>query len=95
VKVEAHDFFVELLEIVPGRTAAPGERVTAKVRVGNARKDTTYRLSAMPSNDAVRILSHQEVIVRGSMTATYEFSSLVPGVAGIGITVDKLEGEDP
>jgi hypothetical protein len=66
VKVEAPDFFVELLEIVP-----------------------------TPSNRAVRILSHQEVIVRGSVTATYEFSSLVPGVAGIAITVDKLEGEDP
>jgi len=93
VKVEAHDFFVELLEIVPGRTAAPGERVTARVRVGNAHKDATYRLAATPSNGAVRLLSRQDVVVRGPVTATFEFTSLIPGPAGIAVTVEKLEGE--
>ena len=96
VRVEARDFYVELLEITPGVTAVvPGERVTAKVRVGNARKELAYRLLAKPSTAAVRILGDCDAVVRGGTTATFAFTSLSPGSAGIAIAVESLEEGGP
>jgi hypothetical protein len=94
VKVEAQDFFVELLEIAPGRTAAPGERVSAKVRVGNAQKEATYRLSARPSSGDVRLVGNQEILVRGPSPATFAFTSLSPGAGGIAIAIERLNTPD-
>lgn len=92
VRVKAQDFYVELLELTPDATrAAPGERVTARVRVGNARGDSSYRLFARPSTAAVRILGDHEVVVRGASAASFSFTSLSPGSAGIAIAVEKTE----
>lgn len=90
VKVEAQDFFVELLEITPAGTAAPGERVSARVRVGNAQKEATYRLVARPSSGDVRLLGAPEVLVRGPSPTTFSFTSLAPGAGGIAIAIERL-----
>ncbi|HLY76249.1 MAG TPA: hypothetical protein VKU80_19265, partial [Planctomycetota bacterium] len=49
VVVDPHDFYVEIVEISPKGQAAPGETVSAKVRVGHARPGDLYRLTARSS----------------------------------------------
>src|SRR5579864_6620070 len=46
VQVDPQDYGVEVLEILPSPRAAPGETVTATVRVGRARPGELYRLMA-------------------------------------------------
>jgi hypothetical protein len=93
VVVDPHDYFVEVLDITPTSQAAPGETVKAKVRVGHARLNEHYRLTARASQSGVEILGEAECIVRGSAPATFRFTSPVPGRAGIAVGVEKLEGD--
>lgn len=93
IVVDPHDYFVEVLEIIPKSQAAPGETVNAKVRVGHSRPNDRYRITARVSQSGVEILGEAECIVRGSSPATFRFTSLVPGRAGIAVGVEKLEGD--
>jgi hypothetical protein len=95
VVVDPHDYFVDILEISPGPSAAPGETVSVKVRVGKARKDDVYRLIARPSSTDVVIQGAAEHIVHGSTPAVFRFTSTAGGRAGIAVGVEKVEAGLP
>jgi hypothetical protein len=95
VVVDPHDYFVEILEISPNRQASPGETVSATVRVGHARQNEHYRLTARASQTGVRILGESQVIVQGATPTAFRFTSLEPGRAGIAVGVEKIEGAAP
>ena len=90
VVVDPHDFYVEILEISPKGPAAPGETVSAKVRVAHARAGDLYRLTAKSSKDDVQILGERQQLVRGGTPAAFRFTSLGPGRAGISVGVEKV-----
>lgn len=94
VVVDPHDYFVEVLEIVPGSQASPGETVTAKVRVGKAKPGDVYRLMAKASRADVQILGASEHIVHGCTPASFRFTSLSTGSGGIAVGVERLEPGD-
>jgi hypothetical protein len=94
VVVDPHDYFVEVLEIVPGSQATPGETVTAKVRVGKARPGDVYRLVAKASRADVQILGVSEQIVHGGTPALFRFTSSSTGPGGIAVGVEKVESQD-
>ncbi len=94
VVVDPHDYFVEVLEIVPGSQATPGETVTAKVRVGKAKPGDVYRLLAKASRADVQILGATEQIVHGCSPALFRFTSTSTGAGGIAVGVEKLEPGD-
>lgn len=91
VVVDPHDYFVEVLEITPSSQASPGETVTARVRVGKARSDSTYRLIARASHQDVEILGEKELVVHGSAVAIFRFTSVATGRGGIAVGVEKVE----
>jgi len=95
VVVEPHDYFVEILEISPNRQASPGETVSTTVRVGHARQNEHYRLTARASQTGVKILGDAQVIVQGATPAAFRFTSLESGRAGIAVGVEKIEGGAP
>lgn len=90
VVVDPHDFYVEIVGISPPGPAAPGETVTARVRVAHARSGDLYRLTAISSQSEVQLLGDREQVVRGGNTAAFRFTSLGPGKAGISIGVAKV-----
>ena len=90
VVVDPRDYFVEVLEILPGASANPGEVVSAKVRVGGAKAEELYRLTATGSRPDVQILGDQEQFVRGIAPAVFRFTSSSPGAAGISVGVERL-----
>lgn len=90
VVVDPHDFYVEIVEISPAGPAAPGETVSAKVRVAHARSGDLYRLTAKCSQREVQILGDREQLVRGGTTAAFRFTSLGPGRAGISVGVERV-----
>lgn len=95
VVVDPHDYFVEVLEISPGTSAAPGEVVTAKVRVGRARKGERYRLLANASQAGVQVLGDAEHIVKEGATAVFRFTSSLPGAGGIAVSVERVSSGLP
>jgi hypothetical protein len=90
VVIDPHDYFVEILEVTPKVPAAPGETVSARVRVARARPDELYRLTARGSQGDVRILGAAQCVVRGDAPAAFRFTSLEPGRAGIAVGVEAL-----
>jgi hypothetical protein len=94
VVVDPHDYFVEVLEISPRAQVVPGETVTAKVRVGRARPNELYRLTARASQAGVEILGEGSCLVGGSSPANFRITSLSPGRAGIAVGLDELEEEE-
>lgn len=91
VSVEPHDFFVELLEVSPSGTAAPGEVVSARLRIGKAKADAGYRIIAKPLNSGVTMLSDPEQYVRGSECVLFRFTSIEGGRGGIAVGVERIE----
>jgi hypothetical protein len=94
VVVDPHDYFVEVLEITPSTQAAPGETVTAKVRVGKAKPDSRYRLLARPSTPEVQMIGRAEEVVYGGSPTLFRFTSTSSGRGGIAVGVEKLDGGD-
>jgi hypothetical protein len=84
------DPFVEVLEISPGPWAAPGETVTARVRVARAEKGEIYRLVATASRPDVKLIGAHECVVHGGEPARFRFTSLSSGPGGIAVGVEKL-----
>ncbi len=95
VVVDPHDFFVEVVEISPGTSANPGEVVSAKVRVGRAKDEDIYRLTATASRSDVRLLSARELLVRGSAPAVFQFTSASAGAGGIAVAVERVPSDNP
>jgi hypothetical protein len=95
VVIDPHDYFVEILEITPSTQAAPGETVSAKVRVGHARPNDLYRITVRASKAGVEIQGPSQCIVRGSTPAAFRFTSVEAGRAGITVGVEKVEGTLP
>jgi hypothetical protein len=93
VLVEAQEQFVEVVSFTPSGAAAPGEVVSAVVRVGKAKADQLYRLSAKASQNDVTIIGEAQMIVKGSNTAVFRFTSCTSGRAGIAVGVDRVERE--
>ena len=91
VVVDPHDYFVEVLEILPRVQAHPGETVTAKVHVARARADDLYRLVAKASRSEVQLLGASEQIVHGGEPVLFRFTSVSSGPGGIAVGVEKLE----
>lgn len=89
--VEAHYYFVELLEVSPAGTASPGEVVTARVRIGRAKAEGRYRITAIPLNPEVRILGDREHDVRGSTPTLFRFTSMEGGRGGIAVCAEQIE----
>lgn len=92
VVVDPHDFFVEVLDIRPSAQASPGETVTARVRVGKARSNETYLLTARASNHNVEVIGASEMVVRGGAIALFRFTSATAGRGGIAIAVERIDG---
>jgi hypothetical protein len=90
VLVEAQEQFVELVCFSPQIGAAPGEIVSAMVRVGKAKPTERYRLSANVSKADVRILGEAQAFVRGSETAIFRFTNSTSGRAGISVEVERI-----
>ena len=90
VLVEAQEQFVELVSFTPQTAAAPGEVVSATVRVGKARPAELYRLSARASQADIRILGEAQIVVKGSETAIFRFTSCASGRAGIAVGVERI-----
>lgn len=90
IVVDPRDYFVEVLEILPGPSANPGEVVSAKVRVGGAKAGEMYRLTATVSRPDVQILSDREQVVRGNAPAVFRFTSSSTGAGGIAVGVERL-----
>lgn len=91
-EVESESFFVELLGISPCGPVAPGEVVSARVRVGNAAPGAAYRLSAVPTTPEVTLLGASELVVHGGAEALFRFTSRRPGRAGISVSAARLKG---
>lgn len=91
-EVEAADYFLELLEVVPAGELAPGETVTALLRVGGARPDRYYRVLAKSSTPESVILGDRERTVRGSSPVSFRFTSLTGGRAGLKLVVEEVSG---
>jgi hypothetical protein len=94
VVVDPRAYFVELVSVAPQPQAAPGEIVTATVRVAGARAEELYRLVARASQSDVRILGDRERVVRGNRTVSFQFTSLTAGRAGIGVEVERVDREE-
>lgn len=92
-EVEGRGTFVEILEVTPPGLVAPGEVVTARVRVGNARPGVAYRLVARPSTPDVQIMGEAEIRVRGPEVVVFRFTSLSGGRGGIEVGVALNGGE--
>jgi hypothetical protein len=90
VAVETQGLPIELVELLPGHDVAPGEAVTARVRIPRAASGGWYRLTARPSRQKVRILGPSEVRVRGDGLADFRFTHLESGRAGITIEAVPL-----
>ena len=90
VLVEAQEQFVELVSFTPQAAAAPGEVVSATVRVGKAKPAEFYRLSAKASQADVRILGEAQTVVKGSEPAVFRFTSCASGRAGIAVGVERI-----
>ncbi|HLY10447.1 MAG TPA: hypothetical protein VKW04_14185 [Planctomycetota bacterium] len=95
VVVEAHDYFVDVLDLSPGTRARPGEVVTARVRVGRAQKGDLYRLTAVASRPQVQVLGLTEQLVREGTTAIFRFTSSSPGAGGIAVSVERVTRTPP
>ncbi|HVR86766.1 MAG TPA: hypothetical protein VMU54_20755 [Planctomycetota bacterium] len=95
VLVDPADYFVEVLEITPSGETAPGETVTAKVRVARARKGEVYRLVARASRPDVEILGSSERVVREDAPALFRFTSRSTGRGGIAIGVERAQERGP
>lgn len=93
VVVDPAEHFVELVSFSPAGPAAPGEVVSATVRVGKARANHRYRLSARPSQVGVKILGSPETIVQGDGLGVFRFTSCVSGRAGIAVAAERLSEE--
>lgn len=91
VTVKAHDHFVELVEVSPSGTAAPGETVTAKVRVAGGSPKNRYRLMATPTRQDVRVFDQSEHLVTAGVVVAFRFTSLTGGKSGIEVTVERLD----
>lgn len=91
VIVEAQDHFVELVSFMPQNAAAPGEVVSAIVRVGKAKPADLYRLSAKVSQADVRIIGEAQAIVKGSEPAVFRFTSCASGRGGIAVVVERID----
>ncbi len=89
-EVEAVDYFVEVLQLLPAGELAPGEAVTALLRVGGARPDRYYRVVARSSSPQSVILGDQEHTVRGASPMTFRFTSVAGGKAGLKIAVEEV-----
>lgn len=92
VVVDPHDFFVEVVDISPSAQASPGETVTARVRVGKARSNETYLLTARASNRDVAVIGASEMVVRGGEIAMFRFTSATAGRGGIAVAVERIDG---
>lgn len=90
VVVDPRDYFVEVLEVLPGSSANPGEVVSAKVRVGGAKAGEMYRLTATVSRPDVQLLGDREQLVRGNAPAVFRFTSSSTGAGGIAVGVERL-----
>lgn len=90
IVVEPEDHFVELVSFSPPGPAAPGEIVSATVRVGKAKAGQVYRLSAKASQADVRILGEVQAVVQGGESAIFRFTSRVSGRAGIAVGVERI-----
>ncbi len=90
VVVEPEEQFVEVVGYAPVGAVRPGEVVSATVRVGKAKGEQFYRLSAKASQADVRILGADQVIVRGSEAAVFRFTSCTSGRAGIAVGVERI-----
>ncbi len=91
-EVEPESVFVELLGISPSGPVAPGEIVSARLRVGNAAPGVAYRLTAVPTSPEVSLLGAPEAVVRGPAEAVFRFTSRSPGRAGIAVSAARLKG---
>ncbi len=96
VVVNPDDHFVELVEVSPGGPVAPGEIVTATFRVGQARPQERYQLSALPSEQGVEILGPDSALVMGREAVRFRFTSSLPGSGGIRVAVERVvdRGQD-
>jgi hypothetical protein len=90
-EVDPQEHLIEVVSIEPSRPAAPGEIVTATVRVGRALENRRYRLRARPAQEDVRIVEDPEAIVRGRAPAVFRFTSLSSGRGGIVVDAERVE----
>jgi hypothetical protein len=94
VVVSPEEHFVELLGFSPSGPVAPGEVVSATVRVGKAKVGQRYRLLAKPSQPDVRILGDHKSVVNGEAAAVFRFTRSRSGRAGISVGVERLLAEE-
>lgn len=93
VVVSPDKHYVELVEFSPSGPASPGEVITARVRVGNAKRDQVYVLMAKPCQPEVKILGQEKAIVSGDSSAVFTFTSLTSGRGGIAVGVQVVANE--
>jgi hypothetical protein len=94
VVVEPEEHFVELVSYSPSGPVAPGEVVSATVRVGKSKAGQRYRLLARASHTDVRLIGHNEAVVKGEATAVFRFTRSTSGRGGIEVGVNRMEQED-
>lgn len=91
VMISPEDHFVELVDYSPSGPVAPGEVVSATVRVGKAKMGQRYRLVARASRADVSLLGASDVVVVGTSTAVFRFTSATSGRAGIEVGVERID----
>lgn len=94
VVISPEEHHVELVGFSPTGPAAPGEIVSATVRVGRSKVGQVYRLVAKPSQHGVSILGDSQALVTGQETSVFRFTSSISGKAGISVGVHTVESRD-
>jgi hypothetical protein len=89
VVISPEEQFVELLSVEPSGAVAPGEVVTATVRVGKAKADQRYRLSISATEQPVQIVGAAQALVTGVESARFSFTSSKAGRSGIAVAVER------
>lgn len=87
--IHARDCFVEVLATSPQGRVEVGRTVTISVRVGNAKPNAIYKLTASPGG-GTRILGQHEHIVEESEETQFRFTRVEDGVGVIRVDVEVL-----
>ena len=72
------------------QTASLGTEATARVRVHQADPTGFYRLTARASKPTIRILGKDSIVVRGSNSAVFRFTSTASGSGGVTVIAERV-----
>lgn len=87
-KIQAADYFVEVLAVSPEGRVEVGQVVTVSLRVGNAKPDAIYRLIASCGGGGTRILGEYERVVKGMEETKFRFTRVEGGLGVIRVDVE-------